>query len=159
MGGKALMARVVPQNKDPSRYKASNCSEENLNQNILKIHCGSNALIHKTASRTSNKIALNVLASVIGLSHDRITLRWGRGRSGLRGAGLTNAWLEWRALFSSDTVTFLRSSNHSGFFGFRCYTMMKLARPAGIEPATLGFGGQYSIHWATGAFRTNQYVL
>jgi len=24
--------------------------------------------------------------------------------------------------------------------------MMKLARPAGIEPATLGFGGQYSIH-------------
>ncbi len=26
-------------------------------------------------------------------------------------------------------------------------------RPAGIEPATLGFGGQYSIHWATGASR------
>jgi hypothetical protein len=43
MGGKALMARVVPQNKDSSRYKASNYSEENLNQNILKIHRGSNA--------------------------------------------------------------------------------------------------------------------
>jgi len=30
--------------------------------------------------------------------------------------------------------------------GFQYYRMMKMARPAGIEPATLGFGGQYSIH-------------
>jgi hypothetical protein len=27
-----------------------------------------------------------------------------------------------------------------------------LVRLAGIEPTTLGFGGQYSIHWATAAW-------
>ncbi|CDW92462.1 hypothetical protein THICB2_170012 [Thiomonas sp. CB2] len=27
-----------------------------------------------------------------------------------------------------------------------CFSFVLLVRPAGIEPATLGFGGQYSIH-------------
>jgi len=34
----------------------------------------------------------------------------------------------------------------------------RLVRPAGIEPATLGFGGQYSIHRATGASSKNGYL-
>ena len=33
-----------------------------------------------------------------------------------------------------------------------------MVRPAGIEPATLGFGGQYSIHWATGASSKNNHL-
>ena len=84
----------------------------------------------------------------IGISQLRIILRCGKGASG--GRGLFSDGSE-RAEFRC--VDMLRINklepNNSGFYDFTHDVGQKpllLARPAGIEPATLGFGGQYSIH-------------
>ena len=44
-----------------------------------------------------------------------------------------------------------KASNPINLNRINAYHYGFMVRPAGIEPATLGFGGQYSIHWATGA--------
>ena len=75
-------------------------------------------------------------------------LRCGSGASG--GNGLVRDGSERAEFRCVDTIRINKlDPNDSGF----CFSMhdagqkpLCLARPAGIEPATLGFGGQYSIH-------------
>ena len=52
---------------------------------------------------------------------------------------------------NSIVAAFLTSKTNLLFFRLFLYFHTRLVRLAGIEPTTLGFGGQYSIHWATAA--------
>lgn len=51
-----------------------------------------------------------------------------------------------------------KASNPINLNRIKAYRYGFMVRPAGIEPATLGFGGQYSIHWATGASSKNNHL-
>ena len=75
--------------------------------------------------------------------------RCGNGASG--GKGLVKEGSERAEFRCVDTIRINKlDANDSGFHDFTHDIGQKnptvLARPAGIEPATLGFGGQYSIH-------------
>ena len=75
--------------------------------------------------------------------------RCGNGASG--GNGLVREGSDRAEFRCVDTIRFNKlETNDSGFHNFSHDIGQKspivLARPAGIEPATLGFGGQYSIH-------------
>ncbi len=103
---------------------------------------------HKTASNTRSAIAFTVCPCAIGISQLRITFRCGNGRSGAKGLaidGSESVGLKWFDMIRINKL----GANDSLFHEFTHDVGQNppvLVRPAGIEPATLGFGGQYSIH-------------
>ena len=93
-------------------------------------------------------MARPVSPCAIGISQLRIILRCGNGASG--GKGLAREGSERAEFKCVDTIRINKLElNDSGFCNITHdvgQNPLVLARPAGIEPATLGFGGQYSIH-------------
>ncbi len=67
------------------------------------------------------------------------------------GGGRWKAWaavgIQWDWIPTAGGIGRKRArSDESAQLHNLLFLLMYLARPAGIEPATLGFGGQYSIH-------------